>query len=49
MYLNGHVQTTPKECGLTQQALAERCKLAVKTIQDIEKGGKILLTKPCPC
>lgn len=40
MYLGSRIRTLRKERGLTQQALADQCGLAVKTIQDIEKGRK---------
>ncbi|MCI6042383.1 helix-turn-helix domain-containing protein [bacterium] len=40
MYLGSRIRTKRKERGLTQQVLADQCGLAVKTIQDIEKGRK---------
>lgn len=40
MYLGNRIRTKRKECGLTQQTLADQCGLAVKTVQDIEKGRK---------
>lgn len=40
MYLGSRVRTMRKKRGLTQQALADQCGLAVKTIQDIEKRRK---------
>lgn len=40
MHLGNCVRTKRKERSLTQQALADQCGLAVKTIQDIEKGRK---------
>lgn len=40
LYLGNRLREIRKENGLTQQQLADRCNLAVKTIQDIEKGKK---------
>lgn len=39
-YLGDRLFAARKNCGLTQQELADQCGLAVKTIQDIEKGRK---------
>ena len=39
-YLGSRIRAARKDCGLTQQELADQCGLAVKTIQDIEKGRK---------
>ena len=39
-YLGNRIRTARKDCHLTQQELADQCGLAVKTIQDIEKGRK---------
>ena len=39
-YLGNRIRTARKECSLTQQELADQSGLAVKTIQDIEKGRK---------
>lgn len=38
--LGNRIRDARKECGLTQQELANQTGLAVKTIQDIEKGRK---------
>lgn len=38
--LGKHIRDARKECGLTQKELADQTGLAVKTIQDIEKGRK---------
>lgn len=38
--LGKKIHDARKECGLTQQELADQTKLAVRTIQDIEKGRK---------
>ena len=40
IFLGKRIRTARKECHLTQQELADQCGLAVKTIQDIEKGRK---------
>ena len=40
LFLGSRIRSMRKKCGLTQQALADQCGLAVKTIQDIEKGRK---------
>ena len=40
LFLGSRIRFMRKKCGLTQQALADQCGLAVKTIQDIEKGRK---------
>ncbi len=40
IYLGDCIRSKRKECNLTQQELADQCDLAVKTIQDIEKGRK---------
>lgn len=34
------IRAAKKECHLNQQELADQCGLAVKTIQEIEKGRK---------
>lgn len=39
-YLGNRIRAARKDCRLTQQELADQCGLAVKTIQDIEKGRK---------
>ncbi len=39
-FLGNRIRDARKECGLTQQELANQTGLAVKTIQDIEKGRK---------
>lgn len=39
-YLGNRIRAARKDCHLTQQELADQCGLAVKTIQDIEKGRK---------
>ena len=39
-YLGNRIRTARKDCQLTQQELADQCGLAVKTIQEIEKGRK---------
>lgn len=39
-YLGNRIRTARLDCGLTQQELADQTGLAVKTIQDIEKGRK---------
>lgn len=36
--LGSRIREARKECGLTQQELADQTGLAVKTVQDIEKG-----------
>lgn len=38
--LGNSIRNARKECNLTQQELANQTELAVKTIQDIEKGRK---------
>lgn len=38
--LGSRIREARKDCGLTQQELAGQTGLAVKTIQDIEKGRK---------
>ena len=38
--LGNRIREARKECGLTQQELADQTGLAVKTVQDIEKGRK---------
>ncbi len=40
IYLRDCIRSRRKECNLTQQELADQCGLAVKTVQDIEKGRK---------
>ena len=40
IYLGNRIRAARKDCNLTQQELADQCGLAVKTIQDIEKGRK---------
>lgn len=40
LFLGSRIRTMRKKCGLTQQALPDQCGLAVKTVQDIEKGRK---------
>lgn len=40
IFLGKHIRAARKECKLTQQELADQSGLAVKTIQDIEKGRK---------
>lgn len=40
VFLGSRIRDARKECGLTQQELADQAGLAVKTIQDIEKGRK---------
>lgn len=40
MLLGKRIRDARKECGLTQQELADQTGLAVKTVQDIEKGRK---------
>lgn len=40
IYLGKRIRTARKDCHLTQQELADQCGLAVKTIQEIEKGRK---------
>ena len=39
-FLGRRIRAARKECKLTQQELADQSGLAVKTIQDIEKGRK---------
>lgn len=38
--LGDRIREARKACGLTQQELADQTGLAVKTVQDIEKGRK---------
>ena len=38
--LGNRIRDARKECGLTQKELAAQTELAVKTVQDIEKGRK---------
>lgn len=40
VFLGKRIRSARKECQLTQQELADQSGLAVKTIQDIEKGRK---------
>ncbi len=40
IYLGKRIRAARKDCRLTQQDLADQCGLAVKTIQEIEKGRK---------
>ena len=40
VFLGNRVREARKECGLTQKELADQTGLAVKTVQDIEKGRK---------
>lgn len=40
MLLGSRIREARKECNLTQQELADQTGLAVKTVQDIEKGRK---------
>lgn len=40
LYLGSRIRSARKDCGLTQQELADQTGLAVKTIQDIEGGRK---------
>lgn len=39
-YLGNRIRSARKDCGLTQQELADQANLAVKTVQDIEGGKK---------
>lgn len=39
-YLGSRIRSARKDCGLTQQELADQSGLAVKTIQDVEHGRK---------
>lgn len=39
-FLGKRIRSARKDCKLTQQELADQSGLAVKTIQDIEKGRK---------
>lgn len=39
-YLGGKILSARQDCDLTQKELAVQTRLAVKTIQDIEKGCK---------
>ena len=38
--LGSRIRTARKKCNLTQQKLADQTGLAIKTVQDIEKGKK---------
>ena len=49
LFLGSRIRFMRKKCGLTQQALADQCGLAVKTIQDIEKGRKNPSYETYPC
>lgn len=40
IFLGQRIRTARKKCGLTQQKLADQTGLAIKTVQDIEKGKK---------
>ena len=40
VFLGQRIHAARKECGLTQQKLADQTGLAIKTVQDIEKGKK---------
>lgn len=40
VYLGKRIRAARKDCCLTQQELADQCGLAVKTVQEIEKGRK---------
>ena len=40
MYLGNRIRSERKNCGLTQQELADQCGLDIKTVQDIENGRK---------
>ena len=40
IFLGKRIRAARKECKLTQQELADQAGLAVKTVQDIEKGRK---------
>ena len=39
-FLGTHIRAARKRCDLTQQKLADQTGLAIKTVQDIEKGKK---------
>lgn len=39
-FLGSRIRDARKKCNLTQQKLADRTGLAIKTVQDIEKGKK---------
>ena len=39
-FLGRHIRAERVRCNLTQQELADQSGLAVKTVQDIEKGRK---------
>ena len=39
-FLGSRIRTARKKCNLTQQKLADQTGLAIKTVQDIEKGKK---------
>lgn len=47
-FLGRHIRAERVRCNLTQQELADQSGLAVKTIQDIEKGRKIHPMKHFP-
>lgn len=40
VYLGQRIRNARKNCGLTQQELADQTGLAVRTIQELEKGRK---------
>lgn len=40
LYLGSRIRSARKDCGLTQQELADQSGLAVKTVQDVENGRK---------
>lgn len=39
-FLGNRIRAARKKCNLTQQKLADQADLAIKTVQDIEKGKK---------
>lgn len=39
-FLGKRIRTARKDCGLTQQELAEQAGIAIKTLQDVENGKK---------
>ena len=39
-FLGDRIRDSRKDCGLTQQELAEQAGLSIKTVQDIEAGKK---------
>ncbi len=39
-FLGSRIRAARKKCSLTQQKLADQTGLAIKTVQDIEKGRK---------